>query len=153
MFRFLGPFIFQFLVKPKNANFFVRKWDFFNFGWWCWCPIVGFDSPFPRNVYFMKSHKNWGTDSPSKKGGHFFPGKMNLLFLAYSERTFWDLKAGFLFESPIFIFHWGMRFQIWGPETPQISNFIRNKKIWCQIVDNEANFAQGQFELLKSHEN
>ena len=61
------------------------------------------------------------------KGGHFFLGKMKLLFLAYSKRNFVTFKLVFI-EPIIFIFYWDMGVQIWGP-TPPNFEFHEKQKI------------------------
>ena len=82
------------------------------------------------------------------RGVHYFLGKIESLFvpyayiLIYSERTLYSSLnlLHFSLRSSIFIFHWDMGVSDSGPKIPQILNFVKNQKLWCQIVDNRALF-------------
>ena len=85
-------------------------------------------------------------------GSHFFFGRQwNFCFWHIRKELFETFKLVFVWTPYL---HFSLRYggPNLGPKNPQIFNFIRNKKIWCQIVDIEAHFTK-PFEFLKSDKN
>ena len=93
------------------------------------------------------------------EGGSFFSrGKIELLFLHILKELFKTFKSVFVWTPYLdFSLRYGGP-NLGGPKkpkypkTPKTLNFIRNKKFWCQIVDNNCHFPK-PFEFLKSGEN
>ena len=85
------------------------------------------------------------------KGDHFFWRRIKCFFFHILKELFKTFKLLFV-RTPYLHFHWDMGVEILGSKNPRIFNFIRNKKLWCQIVDNEVQFPK-PFEFLRSDEN
>ena len=107
---------------------------------------------FHKYEYMSILKKNFSR--PLGRGFFFFSG----LFLHILKELFKSFKSVFVWTPYLdFSLRYGGP-NLGGPKnpknpkTPKTLNFIRNKNLWCQIVDNNCHFPK-PFEFLKSGEN